>query len=736
MRELLVEFKNLKGDHCKWLKEILYSKREIEDYSEFFKFLTGVIKIHPDSLEIVIERILEEWQDKSENSSLFKSTVSFLGRLKKTLRKQKFKGQISRLWPAVFSFPGQDRLKLHLVREYRRELPFGWLYEFVLRDVDFFYSENLNSEVMDTGAMALLDILIELLDKSRGEMDELRVSGLLEKIGSLWRSPALNSPDSKIMKLLAMASSISGTIIFDSLPGLMDSIMINCTCNIWCLRLVDSVLKKYPKRQYILSQSRAELNLISKQVIQITSKAIDFYAESVEMNKTICGLVKSVLERWEGMACSSESEAEFFTRVSEFLESSYKSNDDFSYNLLNVFANHFIDSLIPQISSFFRNSLKLSAKRSDKITNLSCFVKILVNDGGCDRAFPLLFKEYPSLIADVHEILSVKGNEMDRLYWLLILADSPRTKKVLIDFLIDPKQINEIESSQFWMNFMIKLTRGINFDEINKWSKGFLLNCFLLRMKKCDSECFDEYFYDLLKLVIEKLSIIANDDLEFILISCKTNLEMFNWILSKFNCKEIILNNMKNFMPFGVVARKVYEIVKNDLKPIDELIDCLFQCKDEKLLIKSIAQWNLLIESKNLNFLLDEQVSKGTFFTEDYGVYLEKLFKEVRPDDNYFQLMKESDDPIEMFLEYYKYGQIRSMRVLQNDLLVRFRCSELLLRIPLTVLRASGPEFGGVILDSLLLKGLDEGDVQIVMSKDNEHVFELLKIYYKSRIDK
>ena len=740
MRELLVEFKNLKGDYNKWLKDILNVKI-IDDYSEFFKFLTGAVKIHPDSLDIVIERIQAEWQNSHkicDSAALFKGTVSFLGRLKKTVRRQEFNRKISKLWPIIFNFPGQDRLKLHLVREYRRELPFGWLYEFTLRD-EFFYNENLNVEAMDAGGMAVIDILMELLDKSRGDddfIDELRVSGLLEKIGSLWRSPALISPESRIVKLLAMASLISGSNIFDSLQCLM-TVLITVPVDIWTVRLVESILRKYPKRQYVLSQSRAELNVISKEVIQITTKSIDSYAESAEMNKTVCGLVKSVLERWEGMACSCESEIEFCTKVAEFLEISYKSDsNDFGYNLLNVFAKEFIDPLLPQISFFFRNSLKSTAKKSNEITNLSFFTNILVNDGGTDRDFPLLFKEHPSLVFDVHELLSIKGNEMNRFDWLLTLADSSRTRNVLINFLIDPKQINEIESNQFWINFMGRLTRGIEFEKINQWTNGKLLSRFLERAKGCDPDCFDDYFYDLLKIVIERLKDIDDIDLLFILTITKTNIEIFNWILCKFDCKLIILNNLIDFIPFGnSLAMRVYEILKGNLLSIDELISCLFQSRDRDAdaLIKAMAQWNLLIESNNLNFV--EETNKEPFFTKDYGNYLEILFEGIQ--NTKTPLIKESNDPIEMYLEYYKYGQIRSMLVLQKELLSLYRCSELLLRIPLAVLRASGPDFGGIILDSILTKGWELEDLDVIMSSTcSDYNFDLLKVYYKTRINK
>lgn len=763
-------FKQIPRDHqsdeyrFKWLKSILNIKLNEKEYSEFFKFLTEIVKIHPETLDLVIERIRAEWQNGS-SVLLFKSTGSFLGRLKKSLRRQEFKGKLSRLWSIIFNFPAQDRLKLHLVREYRRELPFGWLYEFVLND-SFFYIENLNSEVMETGAMAVVDILMELLDKSRGEqelMDELRFSGLLEKIGSLWKSPAL----SKIIKLLAMASSISINNIFDSLPSFMEALIEHgeCGCDcVWRVRLVDSILRKYSKRQYVLSQSRAELNSISKQIIKITSKSIDNYSESAEMNKSICGLVKSVLERWEGMACSIESEMEFCEKVGEFLEISYKNdpndvNAEFSYNLLNVFAKNFIDPLIPQITFFFRNSLKLTIKTWKSYKNafsaLNIITKILVNDGGTDRDFPLLFKEYPSLIEDVHKILSIKGNEMNRLFWLLTLAESPRTKKVLIDFLIDPKQINEIESNEFWINFMGRLTaNGSNcFDEVNQWSNGQLLDQFLPRAKQLGKNMPDENFFKLLKHFLEESAHCETsndpppiDMVLFLLISCKTNIEMFNWLIGKINCKTIILNNLKDLIPFEneEIAKKVYEVVKNDLMSIDEIINFLFQSKDEEMLKRSVTQWNLLIESGNLiSFVTgDDGDYDGDDHqyvqTEAYGNYLEKLFEGIQKNTNTkIQLIKESNDPIEMFLEYHKFGQVRSMKILQNLLLSKFKCSELLLRIPLVVLGASGPYFGGIILDSLILNGWDDKDEGIVMSSScTENDFDLLKMYYKNRINK
>ena len=258
-------WKGLLGTFCKlptseikinWLKELLLVNDPARvEYSEFFKFLSGVIKWDPSPaiLDLVITKILKEWSNQEnkqtdmESLLLFKCTVSFLGRINKSTRKDKFVSHLSRIWQKVFNYPAQEFIKLKLIREYRRELPFIWLFNYVLTDEEFFYRQDLNFMGFDSGkgtVLVVFEILIELLEKGRrvddsGEMmNDLRVSGLLEKIGALWQNllqTDFNSNDqninnismvSKLLKLLALASSIaSSNNLFGSLPDLLASLL-------------------------------------------------------------------------------------------------------------------------------------------------------------------------------------------------------------------------------------------------------------------------------------------------------------------------------------------------------------------------------------------------------------------------------------------------------------------------------------------------------------------------------
>lgn len=731
-----------------------------EEYSDFFKFLTAAVRAKPKVLDIVIERIQQEWLRYSANPHLFKSTVSFLGRLKKSVRREEM-SEIVKLWPLIFDFPKENRLKLLLVKEYRRDLPFHWLLDFVLRD-GFFYDENLNLDELDCGGVAVIEILVEILEKARSSgdtsdlCDELRVSGLLEKIGSLWRCPSRH----KLLKLLALASSISNNTIFDSLPALLHELSSEDN-SLWRLRLVDSILKRYPKKQYVLSQIRAELIGISEYVIKISADSLDSLDGDMEVIKSACSLLKSVLERWEALACTIEVELMFFESVKRFLDKTYKDvRDEGGFRVLYVFSREFVESMRYLLLIFFRNSVKYAAvcvrgvdvgvnvDDVDEATSystdtdilrwvaLNSFTRLMVFDGGTDLGLLRLFREYPSLISDIHALIQFIGNEDDpvRWEWILLLAESPRTKNVLIDFLIDPKQVNELECDAFWLAFMGNLVTEDNFEVVDRWLGGKLVDQYFQRAKRFGRE--DQMQMNnvhLLKIVLTRDGDI-NCNLGFIFKCCRGNPEMFNWILlNKISDPEIIYNHLTELVPLGnaSISRKVHELVKDRIRKADELIDCLLQPIPDRL---ALAEWNLLIESGKIKYKNDDEIDNNT--AKDYGNYLERLFEVVVSPDESTVLVKGSDDPIEMYLEYYKYGQIRSLTLLQADLLNTYAKVELLLRIPLTILRATGL---GPVLDHLLVEGWAEDDLWVVekYSRNAEDELNLLRLrmYYKNRIE-
>lgn len=243
-RELAValkknDYSSSTADPVSWLQVILSDNPVITDpreYSNFFKFLLIAVKVRTfETLPIVIKRIIKEWEwfkhlkhvsnnDQCGNH-LFQATVSFLIHLKKATRKEFFRSEIVRLWMILFSetIEGDLYPKLFLVREYRRELSFNWLLDYVAIGCpenvssSLFYNVHFNEYDLDVRSQAAIDILIELLEKAkRGDQvgdneddrDDLRVSGVLEKIGSLWKANSLMNPvyKGKILKLLALAS--------------------------------------------------------------------------------------------------------------------------------------------------------------------------------------------------------------------------------------------------------------------------------------------------------------------------------------------------------------------------------------------------------------------------------------------------------------------------------------------------------------------------------------------------
>lgn len=754
-KDRLITLKNAKNDHLNQLILILQDCNDLkrEEVSEFYKFLTGTIKMYPDALEIVIKRILEDWQRSPKAFVLFKSTVSFLARLKSTLRRQEFKSKISKLWPIIFEYPGENRLKLFLVREYRRELSFDWLLEFVMRDEnEFFYAVDFGAQELDYAARAAIDILMELLGKAKKKsvpendnfIDELRVSGILEKIGSLWRSPSFNNPDGLILKLLALASSISGAsnTIFDSLPGLLDTFLSEGWCNsenIWQFRLVDSIIQRFPKKQYVLSQSRQELAQVSIQIVRISTKSLDYVLKDAEYSKTITGLIKSVLDRWEDLTdCPGEVELEFSEKIRWFLDESYKrlvtDSDSLGFNLLSVLSRGFIECFAPLLLLLFRNALKLSVLDSSGLDCLNLITKHLVNDGGTDRSFRYLFKEYPSLISDVYTLINKIDTENCSYLWLLMLVESSRTRRVLIDFLINPEQIKMVKNDTFWIEFVGRLVESDDLWTGNNTnlnvSKEFLSRAQRIEtsLAQVQMQQVSHYFLVLLKHFINchENKLIEPESVQFILKHSKQNLEMLSLVLSY----EIdVLKYLKDLHPFENVeiAKKVYNTVKGRLCDPKVLVNRIFSAD-----LDALVQWNLHIESDNLTFKPDEAFEVDHQPAKDYGNYLNNLFCELV--NNTASLIKETDDSIEMYLEYHKYGQIRSMALMQETLLSRYRCSELLLRIPLTILRTSGKEFGSIVLDDLLVKGWRQEDLDIIKELSVECDFGDLIAYYQDRL--
>ena len=427
----------------------------------------------------------------------------------------------------------------------------------------------------------------------------------------------------------------------------------------------------------------------------------------------------------------------------------------------------------------FRNSLKYAAinPKSDRFDCLNNLVKVILIDGGTDRNLPLLFREYPSLVSDVHDLIKVMDeSEIDaepKRQWLLGMAECIRTKEVLRSFLIDPEQINSLKSDEFWLQFMSRfsinngnvyitaMNNNFNFewfDKVNQWSNEKLVNEFVNRSR---SVKINSDFHDLLlKMVIFKKKNIFNNEIDtkFILTRVKDNSELFNWILDIFTIegKQIISTHLIDLVPLknSKIAKKLFNLV--ELRPFEELIDEIFKIgsnsnnnsnsnSNSNSGIQALAEWNLWIESDNFVFDEDEQFQSddkrcNNYKNEDededdFGFYLENLFSELVADSN-VQLVKESNDPIEMYLEYFKYGQYRSMRLLQPLLESTNKLIDLLLKIPLVVLKASGPDFGAAVLNEFVEGKWGRENLEIIWACGNEGKLDELKMYYKNRIRK
>ena len=738
-RDRLASLKKSGKDYKSLLISILSKEvtSESSSISEFFKFLSGAVQAYPDVHEIVIERILQEWniiRDGIHCGVLFKSTVSFLGRLKGTVRRTK---EIKKLWSLIFSYPGEDHLKLILVREYRKEIPFLWLFEFVMRnDTELFYSVDLNAEELGRDALAVIDILLELMGKTKKSgnneiVDELRISGLLEKIGSLWRMPCRSFSNERILKLLTLASSIASTSnnIFDSLPGLLDALILTETTNLWTFRLVDSILRKFPKRQYVLSQSRAELSQVSGQVIKLCALSLNYALKDPEHGRTVAGLVKSVLERWDNLTadCPNEIEEEFLEKVSWFLDESYKQLEliDVGFLVTNVMIFEFIPDFQPLLDRFFRNSVKYALLKRET-DSLLLIVNHLVIDGGTDRSFPILFKEFPSLISDVYSLIEGIDTESLDFRWLLVLAASPRTRQVLMDFLIDPEQIHRIQNDTFWIEFMGRLVVSASCTDKYNCKSGWNwigeeLNKEFLKRASLQKTCnFSSYFYNLLKYSILNDPFKCKETIKFILKCSKGNSELFNLALER---NFDILEYLKDLVPFNNEenSKKVFILLKDRIRSPLLLLDCLFKGQED-----SLYEWKLLQESDNLSYT--QFNGEGERLLIDFGDYLENLFTEISSDSN---LIEVSEDPIQMYLEYFKYGQIFSMLSMHETLLSRYKLTELLVRIPLKLLLATGKEFGSIVLDNLFLTGWTAEDLLII---SKYQISRDLLNYYKNRI--
>ena len=786
-KELAVELKTQQHEPT-WLQSILSATPEItnpQEYSDFFKFLSISVRIRPTAmLPIVLKRILSEWLqrgysdrsirrdnkcDKEGVLMLFRGTVSFLIRLKKNTRRQFFVSEIFPLWTIIFSesFEADEYPKLMLVREFRRELSFKWLFSYICgfeaepNPSNFFYSVNLSEFQLDCKAQASIDILIELLEKIKREgrqedSDEcvdLRVSGVLEKIGSLWRADALMNPvyKSKLLKLLALASLISGSSnnIFDSLPGLMDLLSSDSRCCVWTFRLVESIMKKYPTRQYVLSQSRAEISQISRQVIKISA----FSLLNCEMDKSVCGMMKSVLERWESLTeCPVEVESEFIKNVEGFLNDSYTkminngASDcfDTEFELLSVFIKYFINPLKPKLTLFFRNALKqatLHPNNPSSLINLNAVTGLLVEDGGTDLAFKKLFLDHPSLVIDVGTLIGRIENESKLHFaiWLTMLAESPRTRNVLIEFLVDPIQITfQLKSDALWMDFFSKILTNdpMEIEKILKWTQGKLVEEFYRRVLQDGNGAeFHSSVYVLIEILFNLEAFQSHELFPEILKIAKSNIQLLSWILSNLPSHLITTGIGKvllEMVPFGneQLARKVYGLIGAKLKGPIELIANLFTKNDSE--DSNVDQWNLLVESRYLTCSIDEEFIELP--STDYSSYLEELFHQISNDsDSINSIVKESQDMIEMYLEYYKYGHVRSMRIIQTELIKRHSCVELLVRIPLVILKSGGKEFGARVLDDFIINGIRRDELHFI-KEANADMLACLAEYYRDRL--
>jgi hypothetical protein len=752
-----------------YLRNVLSLEEEpIDNYSEFFKFLSGVVGANPTLLDEVISRILVEWTGKEALHSpdslwlLFRSTVSFLGRLDGTIRREKFNSQISLLWPVIFSCQAvigdsmADNLKLMLVREYRHELALPWLLEFVTRDENFFYRSDLNASANSTGAQAVIDVLMELLVRAPGSdcIEDLRCSGVLEKIASLWRSPVATP---KIIKLLALATSISASCdgLFESLPDLLkhlDSIAAIRVSPKWTIKLAQSILLKFPKRQYILSPNRAELNRISSQILELAIKGIQLLCEeriaTSSFSHTVWSFVESILERWNDLACQDEAvEDAFVCEIQLYLDYSYKTADNNQKFMLLIFAkncpllaaNQGIFESLP--IRLFRNSLKTQNPRS-----LALFTKILVNSASTQFRFPELLRLYPSLTLDVHELLQeqciVGSNKTDsNLNWLFMLAACSMTRTALLESLLDPSQIDALPPKK-WIKFFFNLLQcnELDFPRVAQWTNDNLVTCFILRARLAEE---DEMSLFLLKLILsarpDLLTVATSEDVAFLLTLTSSDPGLLENVILSLPEDCDLLSNLIRFED-EVSARVVYNRLKlkDSIRRPCDLIDVIFtKGSTFEAISGALDEWNLLLDAKEIEIVSDvllEDTCSNFSVSVSFGNFVDELFTSLNPDG---QLIRESEDTLEMYLEYCKYGQFESMRQLEDGVLLsRYRISELLMKIPLALVVSRVSNFGRTILDDFLNGGWDFNDARVLSSSSasGEH-FENLKLYYLDRIN-
>lgn len=501
-------------------------------------------------------------------------------------------------------------------------------------------------------------------------------------------------------------------------------------------------MKKYPVKQYVLSQSRAELSQISGQLMKICINAVRSVTDDESAMFPICGMMRSVLERWESLTgCPIDIENEFVETVETFLDNGYskmlehtQSSNSFNlhFELLSVFTKYFVDPLKPKLALFFRNALKYSAIQSDtkSFIILNTVTSLLVEDGGTDTAFKQLFIDHPSLVSDIHTLIDVidakYSDNLSVSVWLMCLIGSPRTKEVLIDFLVDPEQIIHLKSDPFWMNFFSTLLKEeSDVPKIFDWTNGKLVSEFYRRNIRESSNIRDT---SIIKILFSLPCFREHEKFPEILKICKNDTKTLGWILSNVSSVSEIETVLLEMTPFGDtnLAKTVFGMIGNNLMKPSELIDVIL---GKTVNLDCLYQWNLWIESGKLEYSNDEEYAELP--STDYGGYLEDLFNEISSISA--TLVKESDDIVEMYLEYYKYGHVRSMKIIQSELLKRFKCTELLVRIPLMILKSGGKEFGQRILDEILKSGMDVEDMGIIKGADDK-MLENLRYYYKNRL--
>lgn len=728
-----------------------------------FTFFSKITHSNPEVLPSIINWILR--LSFADRRTVLQNIITFLLKLSKRIRKAFFLPHIFPLWRMLFyemKLELDAQKKLKLIHEFNRELPLQWTIEYIINDPNFFYYEDLNS----VSSPLILNILIDLMERCRKDSktstsadsvdwkEELRLSGILEKIGSLW--PLILQQDNEnttnlklVLKALALASSISTTnSLFHDLDNLLialNSSLVKSDAKeiVWILRLADTIVRRTPKRIYVLSHSRAELATISKPLIEIISTALNLPRtdnETMTYKASLASLIQGIMERWEALACPLEIEADFIAALQTYLDRSYYDdsgeNDDYKImnSLLLTTTSSFNFGTL--LISFFRNILRLTAiHHQHHMKILIKFSRYLVLDEGTDRSFPLLFRHFPGLVEDIYQI--IERDKMLTLEWLSILTESGRTREPLLSFILDPKQIERLFYGKSWIDLMGKFVESEkSYHKIDNWTEGGLSRRLLQEILSLNESDDQKYSCVLLKCALQENTIQSIPNTASFLKRTTSDLELFKTLLELCNVEEL-RGHLPEIIPFlsdsdsdSDETAKILFLKHQPTMKLEVLLKKLFDFESgfqERRI--AAAEWKLfiLVEKEKSSFEIEIAHMK----TEDYSKYLTDLFTSISQHEQQEQqqsLVSDSKDPVEMFLNYWKFGQIRAARTLIPTLLSERRKSELLLRIPLSILVETA-DFGQSILVDLFKVGWSEKDVSIVQSMLEKKKF--LEIRYK-----